>query len=573
MIIPIINFKGELPILHAKKLPEGYAKLAENCNLEENAIAPLKNPTLTQSIAKSGTIKTIYLLDDTWIYWTDIVNVVEAPVENGDHRIFFTGTGSYPMQTDKTNATSGAASTYPTVSRRFGVLKPDPSGESALTLEPQGTGTGTAKRTVSYFYTCVDEFGNESQPSTPTATVTIEENQYVRLKNFKKHVLASTGNDIEYFRLYRVVTGESVDSSDWNNIYGRPANLSATGVLDLPVTTVSSAEVYVYDANDGVSPTDVAMEYGSACPSGGDSDRETWYPPDDDMEGLIEFQHSVLAGFVDNVLYMSEPYYYHAFPYDRKVGHNIVAMGAFYEMLVVATEGFPYVFIGTHPASMERRKLDYKKPCLAARGLVSTNIGVIWPTYDGLFWTDGTTADVITKNVISQTDWQAIGTLANMISAYWKNWYIAFFYGDDAGFIFDLESRSLIRFDLAFNVYGIHTTTAGNLYIIGYDSGYKIYQWGAGSNMTFEYDSRIFELSPINIPFLKLVGDFPVSSSVTAEVYADGVKKDTKTFSASGVQRLSSGFRARDWYVKLKSSTATVTSAALGTSNDELKGV
>jgi len=72
----------------------------------------------------------------------------------------------------------------------------------------------------------------------------------------------------------------------------------------------------------------------------------------------------------------------------------------------------------------------------------------------------------------------------------------------------------------------------------------KLYQLFGGTNATYSWQSKDFIVDrPTNFGALQLILGSP--GSVTLTVYADGVATTTTTISASGVYRLTSGFKAR----------------------------
>jgi hypothetical protein len=571
MIIRYADFKGELPLLHPRRLPVNFAAACQNCNLESGVIEPAKGLLYSAAIAKEGPISTIFPLGNYWVGLGGIEKVVKSPVTDSDGRIFYTD-AAYLRQTNETLGLSGAAETWPTTWRRLGVKKPDYLGdEEALEMEIQGTGDGTTKRAVTYCYTCVTAFEEESRPSTPTGVISLQGGQYVRLKNFIQNTLESSGNEIKYFRLYRVTTGDD-GNSEWDMVKARPGSLTATPVYDIPVSAVTSPYVYVYDANDNSGPSDVNMDMGVTCPSIG------WNEAPDELEGLIEYQHGMIAGFEDNLVYVSEPFYYHAFPaeYIYKAGHNIKALGFYNEALIAATEAYPMVLIGSDPMALTKINLPYVAPCVSQRSLVSTPFGVFWAAPDGLFWTNGTDGKIITRNTFTKSDWSTF-SLSSMIGVFYRGKYLAFFSGSSEGFIFDFNGDGdVVPFDVDTNIYSAYIKEDGTLYLGCATGGTQVYKWDSGSNLTWKWKSRVYETPPVNFSALKVTGEFPSGTSITAKIYADGTLKDTLTFTQNTTYRLSAGFLASAWQVEFTGTAAsgngpTLIRAGLATSMEELK--
>jgi len=85
-MIFVNKFRGKTPKVDAKLLPAGFGQEAQNVDLRSGSLKPMKGLTQIQAITKTGDIRTIYKIDDTWIYWTAIVDIVKAQVTNGDFR-------------------------------------------------------------------------------------------------------------------------------------------------------------------------------------------------------------------------------------------------------------------------------------------------------------------------------------------------------------------------------------------------------------------------------------------------------------------------------------------------------
>jgi hypothetical protein len=568
------DFLGEFPILDVMRLPQMAAQEAENINLETGAVGLLKAPSAAHTIAKSGAMRSIYLLDDTWVYWTATINAVKAPVASSDDLVLFTGDG-YPKQTNKTYATSGAASTYPTTTRRLGVTPPT----TIPTITVMGTGDGVVQSSVAYLYTFVDEFGNESAPYEATAVTDVEGDEYVKLTNFSVPDVGDTGNDIEFVRIYRTNTANSGET-DYQLIKARPGTLGATPVYDVPAASISGTSYEIFDANDGSSPTGVTSDISDVLPSQYEvgNTTVTWDKPVDTLTGLMEGPQKILAGHVGNTVYLGEPGVYYAFPsaYAITLDHDAVAIGQHNEQFIVATEAHPYVLRGIDPISIVKSKLDYKLPCLAARGLVNTPVGVVWPSYDGLVICDGITCRVLTRHIISKDDWSGY-TLANMITVYWKGSILMFFSGADTGLVLDLEGeKGLVALDIGYNVYDAFVAPSGTLYLLALDGAdYKVFEWEGGTaNLTAIWKSRTVKTPPMSWPLISVLGDFSADGATAeVDVYADGTLREEFTFTASGTKRCGGGYRAEKWIVRWESATAEVLSIALATSGGEVKGV
>jgi len=119
--VNISKFIGEAPKLSAELLPQNSAQIASNVKLYSGDLLPYNQSSLQMTMAKAGTIKTIFPLDDgvggfKWLHWATDVDVVKAPVPNNaaggtnDQRVYYTGDTAGNSEPKST--TYGLATTY-----------------------------------------------------------------------------------------------------------------------------------------------------------------------------------------------------------------------------------------------------------------------------------------------------------------------------------------------------------------------------------------------------------------------------------------------------------------------------
>ena len=555
------DFIGRIPILHKTKLPSNGAQTCDNAVVESGALVPMKTLGTGASLGTALIKRTAYYIPTSaWKSWTDIVDVIPAPVVNDDYRFFYAGPSEgYAKISSKTLNASAAT-------RRLGVLQPNIIADGAqLNFLEQGTGDGTVEATVSYAYTCVDEFGGESVLNVATSPYDLEGNQCVRVTGFTKNSLVTYGNDIEYFRLYRRVTTTS-GVGDW---FWVKAGVAGTTYWDLPVGTVGSGTL-VYDSNTGDATGTALGTIGDNCES------QDYDVPPEDIIGMTEIQNGVLLAWTANQICPNVPFIYHAFPtaYRFDFAETIMGVGIFRETALVATDGQPYLIGGVSPANYIKKKIPYPWPCLARRSVVSSNMGVFYASERGMVWWDGTGIKIITENLIGEVEWATM-LPANMIAFFFKGQIYVFSYGASEGFILDvsMEKPFIIDFDLPYNVYGGFVDEGtDDLRLITYSGAtYQVQNFGDGAALTLEWQSRE-EVSPaMNFSAIKILGTG--WGTATLKVYGDGVLKDTITATANGITRLSSGYRAERWSVVVSTSTVNIETIAMATSIGELRNV
>lgn len=74
------SFKGEIPSIDPKLLPENNAQLAKNCDLRNGKIVPIKQDVVNVSV--SSGLATIYLRDGLWRAWSDFTYFFESPISD-----------------------------------------------------------------------------------------------------------------------------------------------------------------------------------------------------------------------------------------------------------------------------------------------------------------------------------------------------------------------------------------------------------------------------------------------------------------------------------------------------------
>lgn len=154
-------------------------------------------------------------------------------------------------------------------------------------------------------------------------------------------------------------------------------------------------------------------------------------PPPSGLRGLTVIQNNILAGYVGNTVYFSEPKLPHAWPkeYATVLEHNIVGLAVLSGSLVVLTDGYPYLISGSDPAAgMSINKIDALFPCVARRGIVKLANAVAYPTNDGIaVYTPFGGSQLITKYNYNDDTWKADLDPRTIIAGYYNEAYFASF--------------------------------------------------------------------------------------------------------------------------------------------------
>lgn len=473
MRIPIENFIGEIPRASARLLPDNAAQTAINCKMWSRELRPWRDLEAVNNPSKTGPIKSIYPLSAVstyWMHWSEDVNVARGPIA-GDttKRSYYTGTDA-PRVTDNVLVNTNPGTDYPTKSYKLGV----PAPSTAPTVAVGGSGTGTAIARA-YVYTLVTGWGEESAPSPVSAIVSVQVGQTVTVNNFATP--PSGDYQFTHRRIYRVASG-------------------LTGAEYLFVAEITLATSSYVD-----SKTDIQL--------GEPLETTDWAVPPANMVGLIAMPNGVMAGFVGNQCYLSVPYAPYAYPvkYRQVTDFPIVALGNFGSTIVAATAGRPYIINGIDPAYAAPSQHPGILPCVSKRGLVSTEVGVLYPSSFGLVRVTPAGADVITLPIIDSDDWQEFKP-ETMHAVFYNGQYIAFYstgvvngITQGGGLIIDGIGKGEMHLTmLDFYRYGTFLDPDTNkLYMIDYNGTTNtIEQWeGSIHRKTYRWRSKIFKHRPL----------------------------------------------------------------------------
>lgn len=531
------NFSGIIPKLAPHLLPQNGAQTANNVKLYSNSLRPWKVPLDVTATLKTGTIQSIFLYEKQyWLNWTTDVDVVRSPI-GGDlyKRIYWTGDVEPRMSV---LGVANQTAPYPTGYYKLGI----PAPLHAPTVVRNGaTGHAEDKKTRAYCYTYVSNYGEEGPPSPVSSLVdwypqagTPPTDNTISVTGMDG---APTGNYyITAINIYRTNTGST--STDYQFVQSIPVAQGATGITD--------------------SVSDAAL--GLVLPSA------TWDPPPSDLTGLIALPCGALAGFHSNEVCFSEVYLPHAWPVDYRIAVDwpVVAIGVYGTSVLVMTEGFPFLIIGSVPGQMTRQKLEVGHACVSKRGVVDMGYGIIYPSPDGLVLAGTTTLDLVTKSLMTHDDWQKFNP-SSIQACYYNGCYIGFYDTGTVcgGFIFDPASGAFTTLD-TYATAAFRDVLTDNMYFVTRSGGVNsLKQWDAGaSNMSYTWKSKPFyNPFPMNLGVAQILADD--YSDLNLEVLADGVSKYSGAVLNDDAFHLPAGFRAHKYEFQL-TGTAAVNKVYLG---------
>lgn len=537
------GFLGENRALHPKLLDEAVSTVSRNQNPARGDLRPWREPKTVATVP--GGRKTIYRMgrdvasdSEYWLSWTGRVHAMRGfEADNPTERTYYTGDG-FPKVTDNTVALAGQP--YPTGWRRMGIPAPD-GMMVIITNPPPNKEDGTPGawegevQTYFYTYTYVNDWGWESAAAPPAQAdkVTDQTAQlYVHLP--------PGGNFIDKIRIYRTQSGLQ----------------NATDFYFL--REISARENQTQDDNRAL---------GELLPT------RNWIAPPDDLTFLTPLWNGMAAAISDNAVRFSEPYATYAWPAEYDIippDAKPVALGVFGQTLLVLTTGKPLLVSGSAPDSMDQAPMDFAQACVSPESVVSLGPGVVWASDDGLCFYGTGGPRILTANVMTREDWQALKP-STIVGKLYEGLYFGSYddgSGQRKGFMINPAQPAGIYFlDRGYEAMHLDELQ-DQLYVL---DGTSVQRWDAGTAfMTFRARSKIFHMpKPLNMACAEVVAD---TYPVTARFFADGVLKHTQTVANRNPFRLPSGFRAFDWQVEVEGQNP-VQGVAIATSVEELSQV
>ena len=353
MLLKLIGFKGELPSVQPRSLPDAYAKFAFDTRLNDGSLKSFRKSRFITALTAGTDYKTINLYGGTWRGWGADVDAVPAPIAND--RLYITGDGAPKMISGGT--------TYP--------LALD-APTTKLTAELSGTATSDLGSNRLYVYTWVTAFDEESAPCPISDSIYWKPGQTVTLTGF---TTTPSGRNINRQRIYRAHT-----STTGTKLYFIAERVASTG---------SFIDSVAIDAFVEELPS---LYYDT---------------PVSTLKGLTAMPNGMMAAFSGKDLYFCEPYIPHAWPdsYSLTCDYEIVGLGVFGSSLAVLTKGNPYLVTGSSPDSMTMEKLEVNLPCINARSIQDMGYAIAYASYDGLVMISSSGASVVTNGIFNREEW------------------------------------------------------------------------------------------------------------------------------------------------------------------------
>lgn len=470
----IQNFDGEIPRTSDTFLPDNGATRALNVRLYSGELRTWDGPVQVPEVTIIDDADTFYKFYNpeleltAWLSWATHVHVQKSSLaDEDDFRIYYTGDG-LPKKTNWDLATNTVGSVLPDSWYYMGVPPPSATPSVADTA----AGSSTVAETRYYVYTYVSTFGDiteESAPSTVSAAVSIATGRKVTVANMGVAPPAGYDN-ITHKRIYRTLPGEA---SDGEFMF----------VAEITVATAS----YVDDL--------LALALGEPLAT------TTWDPPPDNLAGLTSMANGMMAGFVGNSVYFSEPYFHHAWPADyiQSVPDQIVGLASYGNTLIVMTEGAPYAITGTSPENVTVERIAIPEPCVSSKSIVNDSYGVMYVSPNGIVAIGPTVRGLVSNKIFRRKEWQRY-TPASMVGAVYDDKYFLAFQSSEeeignGTMVISRDDRPALSFLEARVTSWFFDEQAGELYYLD-PTDDMIYQLDADdlNPFTYEWTSKRFML-------------------------------------------------------------------------------
>ena len=410
------SFTGMRPIVEPLNLAEGEASFCRDCYLHTSGVDPLRGGKV-EGAGFAGAA-TLYRAGDKFISMSCLTDFVRSPIVQDVHeRLYYTSECD-----DGLRVTDWSSLVDDVVGVDLSSLAV-PLVAAVPTIITHGTAVDSATNFVVTYISIRDE---ESVPSPVSGTVDYEDG----VDGVSLVLPATADPDIAFMRVYMAING------DYYVLAEVPAT-QATLVSD-PLDD----DLLVSESQFGSSVVGTVLTSGSyfAAPS--------------DLQGLIGVPNGVMAGFtndgvgeVTGTVHFSEPYQPHAWPYEYrfKIKYKIVGLATVPEGVLVLTEGKPSLITGSTPDVMDEHSLESYQSCMDRRSILDIGDSVLWSSPDGVAVYGGRSIKVLSENVWSREQWQALGH-DDVIFGLYENKLVIYpqAAGSD-GLLYDLRRNDVTR--------------------------------------------------------------------------------------------------------------------------------
>lgn len=297
-----------------------------------------------------------------------------------------------------------------------------------------------------------------------------------------------------------------------------------------------------------------------------------WDIPETGMTGLVSMPNGFFAAYKNNMLYFSEPFRPHAWPYAMSFPNNITGICTDAQSLVVTTNTGAYMVLGSLPSNMSQQKLPLPQAGIAQRLMVNLEGAVAYASADGIVLVQGSQSTMtLSQKFYSREDWRStFATISDDARFGYTDGYLVMVSSQEAkGIIIRLDEAAgtLTQFNETFDSM-FYLPITDTLY---YSKGANVYRLrdGAAAYYTLDWWSKEFTL-----PNYTNFGAFFIrcTASTVVTIYVDGASWHSFTAATTGYYRLPAGKRAVRWSVRVQT-TGKIEEIAMAESMSEFRSV
>lgn len=535
----IEKFGGSIPRLEEHLLGKEQASYALDARLDHGGVDAWREPRLVHTPAE-GTL-TSFCHSGCWLDFSTCVDIAHSNVTCVDH-LFLTGHADYPERL--VIAPDGCTQTL----YRLGL----PCPMTAPTVSYGSGGADKDNTGFSFAYQYENAFGERSALS-PGSPPTMHPDGSSNVVSGWTVPDPSWG--VVNVRIYRTVSAVSPAM----------AKIDAGNIFDTTWMLVASVPV----GSASVTVSSYADELVEAL------EEDHVYPPPAELQGIVWFEEmNVLAGYVANKVYLSEPHNYHNWPVTLTLDDNVCGICASGGHLYVVTDGTPYIVTPSPGGATSARahKLAAKMPSAACgnRHIEALPDGIVYPSHDGLAKLSGNAVPALyTSALYAPDDWQALRPHSIIPCLYGDKLFV---FAEAGAFVVKAASAGNGGWSLDFHTElsdrGVITATtnrSGEMFLLKADG---VYQWNRGNTLRpFQWHSALFRLPrPLSLAAIRTV---ITRGFLDLEVYADGVRVYDDTVLQTDNDLLPMWAIGHDWQIRARG-TCTLSYLALATSMKEL---
>lgn len=307
---------------------------------------------------------------------------------------------------------------------------------------------------------------------------------------------------------------------------------------------------------------------------------ECFDDPPDTLIGLIKVSPGVMAGFIGNKVYMTEPFMPYAWPqtapkdYTFELDADVVGLGSYNHTLIAITTEKPVILVGL-PGAIHPVILHDPKAGTARKNIVSTPDGVMYAAKDGVYLISDTGGKLLTGDYFTRAGFGAL-SLANTCALYWDGKYILFFTNSNVAYVFDFQNGNVVTLSLvaASVVYATQIAENSQPLILQAltDGNYHIRElFAASTNMTATWKSKVFVHKKTSLARFQVLGEQSPTYPVTVTISGNGsAKVNGSSVTDEGVKTIPDGtWQKTEIQV---SATIEISSIAVASSSDKLVG-